>query len=185
MSIVAGLKVDGRVYMASDSYMAVGESILNTQGAKIFRIENKGRSPILLGVSGLSMIGEALLKHLDWRSAARAKNSQDFIWFFTQQASEVLRESSLLHYDEKERSEVMGGSLLLAWKGGLFLVDAGCTGTELVTYGAVGAGDNAASGVLWLLAGLGWEGERAVRAAVDAACATNPFCRPPITVMEV
>lgn len=117
----------------------------------------------------------------------KAADSESFALALGQEARDVLKGQGLMAYDEKERSEVIGGSALVAWNGSLFMVDGGCAPTELRTFGAIGTGSEVATGAVWAIMHLGLRMEpgEVITRAVETACALSPYCRPPVVVMEV
>ena len=143
MTVVAGLIEGGRAYLGADSAAVGGWDLDVRTDSKVFRLPG----PMLLGFTTSFRMGQILRYHVT--PPARGEGVDEATYLtrdFIEVVRTVLKEKGFARVNDNVHT---GGEFLIAYGGGLFLVDSDYqVGTMAAPFAAVGCGAAYAKGAL-------------------------------------
>lgn len=177
MSVVASLIQNGRVHMAADSAMSDDSMIHVAREPKIFAWKN-----YLFGVTG--SIRVLNIVHALFEPPGNTRGD-DYFYVVSDLTGALRklfdREGVELEGDASADSSKHDFSMLIGYKGRVFVVDDSFQVTEPVSYYfAIGGGADYAMGALEVLSPFRWPAETKLKRAIDSACAWSTACRGPV-----
>lgn len=151
MTVIIGLKQDGKVYMGGDRAVGFYNTRLTLGQSKII---NWG-DMLLIGIAGGARIWQLLEYEFGTQHFIQMSdcfNPNAGIVFFLKRLIDVLKASDMIQV--VEGTPQMNSTLLLGWKGELYIID-GSLGMHRVAdnYAAIGVADEIALGAMAALEG--------------------------------
>jgi hypothetical protein len=144
MTCIVGLEHDGKVYLAGDSAGVAGLSIHTRQDEKVFT-----NGDMVMGFTSSFRMGQLLRYEFEPPDHSPKKNDMAYlVGPFVDKVRECFKTNGFMH--TTERGEEYGGTFLLGYRGGLYVVDEDFQiGRTHDGYGAVGCGWDIALGSLY------------------------------------
>jgi ATP-dependent protease HslVU (ClpYQ) peptidase subunit len=171
MSIVVGVRKQGRTWVAADTQSSFGSNRVPVENG---------------GVTKLRRIGNAVVGTTGW---GIYENILGDIFSFFLQLWKALHEHYPFVNDQSERDDSPFGNLdasfLVASSGGLYYVASDLSVTPFQQYSAVGSGADFSMGAAYILYASELGAEEIARRCVEAACAFNLYCGGSIEMLEV
>lgn len=182
MTVIVGIPHNDRVYLGGD---AQGTG----QGSYDIRVEPKvwERDGLVFGSTSSFRAAQILRYRTTLPDLPEDAEDDDALWpWLVNDFVDALREARRAAGSETKFGDgsESGPQFMLGVVGRLFVVDTDYQVYEQPRGFAVGSGSPEARGSLHTSAGFWRSPERRIRAALEAACAIDPSCRPPFTIVK-
>ena len=186
MSIVVAVSKAGRTVMAADTQSNFGNRAVTPDNQTTPKIRAVGGA--LLGRDGWGVWDNILDDALGSAAPPPLGDAREIFGFFNGMWK-LLRERYAWaggHAKQKDSPfGDLGGSFLVASRGGIFYISPNLGVTRFEKYFAIGSGADLGLGALYQLHDREPDAERIARAAVETAIALNVNCGGPLQVLEL
>lgn len=183
MTCIVGLVHDGSIYMGGDSCGVSGYDLKVRLDPKVFVLDKR----FVIGFADSFRMGQLLRFSL--KLPAQTKHQDDYEFMCTSFVDAVRKcfgDGGFLgkNNDDSEREE--GGSFLVGYRGVLYEVDVDFqVGINQEPYCALGCGASYAHGSLFATATLGWDPEKRIVNALEAAVNFSTSVRGPFVILKL
>jgi ATP-dependent protease HslVU (ClpYQ) peptidase subunit len=185
MSIVVAVTKAGRTAMAADTQSNFGQEVIPGDNQTSRKVRRVGDS--LLGRTGWSVY-ENILDDLLSKEQPELGDASSIFRFFTR-LWKVLHKDYAFVNDQSTRKDTpfgdLGGSFLVANRGGLYYVSPNLGVARFQKYYAIGAGADYSLGALHQVYDTDADAPALARRAVESAAAFSAQCGGAIEVHEV
>jgi ATP-dependent HslUV protease, peptidase subunit HslV len=186
MSIVVGVRKQGRTWVAADTQSSFGSNRVPVENGGVTKLRRIGNA--VVGTTGWGIYENILDDFLAEQKHPRLESRSDIFSFFLQ-LWKALHEHYPFVNDQSERDDSPFGNLdasfLVASSGGLYYVASDLSVTPFQQYSAVGSGADFSMGAAYILYASELGAEEIARRCVEAACAFNLYCGGSIEMLEV
>jgi len=187
MSVVVGVRKEGRLVLAADSLITFGSARMPEDNLKAEKIRALGDS--LFASAGWGLYDDIIEDHVSQHPEVRLADEKAIFSFFLGLWRQLHERYSFVNDQPGDDKDSPFGDLdttfLIANRGGLFHVGSDMSVTRFRQYYAIGSGGDYALGALHVLYRQLDDPAAVARGAVEAAVAFDTKCGGPILVREV
>ena len=168
------------IYIGADSSAVMGDEIFKRSDEKVFI-----NGPMIFGFAGSFRMGQLL--RYSFEIPKQSKKKSDYEYLCTEFVDKLMDCFTKKGFAEVEDNVISGGTFLMGYKGSLYEVGPDFqVGKDLVSYAAIGIGEQFARGSLYILdQDNELPTEQKVYMALEAAEEFSASVTSPFTIMRL
>ncbi len=183
MTCIVGFVHDGSVYIGGDSAGVSGDDIKIRLDPKVFVLEDR----FIIGFTSSFRMGQLLRFSLKLPVQKQDQDDYEFMCTaFIDAVRKCFSDGGYMGKDDDDGEREEGGDFLVGYRGVLYEIGRDFqVGISQEPYSSIGCAESYAHGSLFATATLGWDPEKMINNALEAAAHFSTSVRGPFTILKL